>query len=523
MKGYLSAVILGFYKNRHMNGYAFILPVVSGLVLLLAFPPFEMGFLAWLALLPLLWFCLRATPRTALAGGFLFGLVLHTYLNIYLAGVLFEHLSTLMAFFTLTLLIILTAFFYAGFAGLISLLKNRVGSAALTAAIPSMWVLMEYARSLGFAGYTVGYLGYTQWSYRPLLNLAAVYGYWGLPFFMIALQSILLLAGTRSLKGKKLILTASILIILFMCGLAIPELGSPVKTDQEHLVALIQANSAPEEILSQEGKKTILERHLAMTRQAVTEKANVGLVVWPETVVDLFKNGRLQHKPEMVELARELNISILYGARVRTGGKLYNSIVLLSPDDEDFQVYHKQRLVPGVEYFPFDEQLNSILNTKFQVGGYQQGDSITLFNYKGITLAGVVCFESYFGDYTRLFARNGGRHMFILTNDVWFDDTIGLEQHVQAAAIRAAEMGIGVTQVANSGITASYDYRGRELFRSGKSERKIFFLPLNFTSKPTVYRYCGDLLPAACLLLLICLFQTWVIYWYRKKKRVRTL
>ena len=71
--------------------------------------------------------------------------------------------------------------------------------------------------------------------------------------------------------------------------------------------------------------------------------------------------------------------------------------------------------------------------------------------------------------------------MFILTNDVWFDDTIGLEQHVQAAAIRAAEMGIGVTQVANSGITASYDYRGRELFRSGKSERKIFST-LNFTS-----------------------------------------
>ncbi len=215
-----------------------------------------------------------------------------------------------------------------------------------------------------------------------------------------------------------------------------------------------------------------------------------------------MKEGLPPHPGEMVRLAEELDVSILYGAQLYIEKALYNSMILLSPGQSETQVYHKQRLVPFVEYFPLEGLLNKILGLDFTLGSYRAGDKLTLFYHRGIPLAGAICFESYFGSYTRLLARLGGRHLFVATNDAWFGETIGLEQHAQVAALRAGEMGTGVTQIANSGISISFDYKGRELLRTEKSERGYRILPLDLARRSTFYRWAGDFLPVICLLFL---------------------
>ncbi len=506
--------------NGSLKNTAYILPVLSGAVLILAFPPFEQGYLAWLALAPLLWFCLNATPRQAFFGGFLFAFILHLYLNSYLTGVLFAYLSLPLTLVTTGLLIAATSLFYAIFAMLIAYIKRFIQGLALVFAVPALWLLMEYARSLGLLGYNVGYIGYTQWSYPLLLNLTALYGYWGLSFCMVTFQTTLLATWERIVRGKQMVFALIIFIALVACGLVIPETTRLEKAgDVKVQVALIQGNSSPDEILSAAGKLKIYERYLAMTREAVKNNPAVELVVWPETVVDLVIRNEPQHKIEMETLARQLDVSILYGARVRTEQDLFNSIVLLTPYDQQFQVYNKHRLVPFVEYFPLERQLNRLLDLQFRLGSYTPGEEVKIFDFNQIPLAGVGCFESYFGDHTRQFAHAGGRHLFVLTNDVWFDGTIGLEQHVQVAAIRAAEMGTGVTQVANSGITASYDYRGRELFRSGKSKSGIYYLPLDLTARTTVYRQAGEYFPAFWLLYMTVLIISIFFSTFRRKNR----
>lgn len=473
----------------------YLLPLLSAAILIPAFPPLEQGYLAWFALIPLLWFCLQAPPRQALAGGFLFALPLHLYLNLYLRGALFAHLAPAAAVAVLALLVAVTGLFYTAFAAAVSYARRRSRGLILALIIPSLWLLMEYARGFGFLGYNVGYLGYTQWRYPLVLNLAAVYGYWGLPFVMTAFQGIVLLGTARILRGKTLAAALSILAVLVFAGAALPELFPVEKAEKPLRAALIQGNSAPEEILSPGGKKVILERYLELTRRAA-EKGESELAVWPETVVDLTFRSGVTHRPEMQSLAGETGLAVLYGARIRDGADLYNSILLLSPGDEAGPVYHKRRLVPFVEYFPLEEPLNRFLNLEIVLGSYTPGRDIVIFDLSGMPLAGVICFESYFGDYTRLFAARGCRHLFVLTNDAWFGKTIGLEQHAQVSAIRAAEMGCGVTQVANSGITVSFDYRGRELLRSGKSEREILALSLDLARRKTIYATSGDFFPA---------------------------
>ncbi len=489
-------------KNILQGKQTILLPVLSGLLLIAAFPPFEQGYLAWFALLPLLTIVLTVNPRKAFWAGFIFGVPLHFYLNFYLTNVLFPYLSTTLAVAAIAALVLYISLFNGLFALGASLI-NRTGKTWFIAlATPSLWLFSEYLRSLGFTAYNVGYLGYTQWGYPTLLNIASQYGYWGLPFLMVFFQVIILLLYRKKLKGPELGLIAGIFLFLLSTGLLLPDLQT-VQNDEQHLsVALIQGNSNPDQIIDS-SNEDIVQLYLTLTATALNREPDIELVVWPETVAKLNFSAGEKHHPLIVQLAEEHEVSILYGARIREGDQLFNSITLFTPGQEEVPVYKKHRLVPFVEYFPLDQLLNRILELDLLLGSYTAGEEITVFQVGGNPVGGAVCFESYFGDHTRLIAAKGSRHLFVATNDNWFGESIGLELHAQAAAIRAAEMGSGVTQVANSGITISFDHRGRELFRSGKNEAAIFTLPLDLITRDTFYVQFGDYFPIIWIVFLL--------------------
>jgi len=470
-------------------------PLLAGIIIILAFPPFEQGYLAWFALLPLLWACMLATPTNAFKAGFLFGLPFTLYVNYYLGFVLYPYLSTALATLAMILLVLYISLFYGifGFAANLAARQGRVWFTAL--ALPSLWLIVEYLRSLTFLAYNVGYLGYTQWGYPSILNIASVFGYWGLPFVIVFFQTMIILFFLQKLRGRSLCGLSAVFVLILGLGLGLPAFQEVESKDEPLHAALIQGNIQPEQIVDRD-RESILDYYLDLTRHALKEAPETELVVWPETVVHLDFRAERVHPDKMAELGEEHGIKLLYGARVQKPGALHNSITLYSWGQEEIPVYNKHRLVPFVEFFPAEKLLNRILQLDLLLGSYTPGEEISIFDLNGTPVAGVVCFESYFGDHMRLFAEKGAKHQFVVTNDAWFGDSIGLEQHAQAAAIRAAETGAGVTQVANSGLTISFDYRGKELFRSGKSEPDIFTLPLDMTRRETIYTRYGDYFPA---------------------------
>lgn len=473
--------------------------LLSACLLITAFPPFEQGYLAWVGLIPFIFCLLKAEPRRSFKAGILFGAVFHLYVNFYLTNVLFSYLTLPLALTAMVLLV----FYLSLYSGLFALsvnLVNRLGKPWFTAlAVPALWMLTEYLRSLTFLAYNVGYLGYTQWQYLGLLNLTSVYGYWGLPFLMVFFQAIIILAAGRTLKNSALLVIIAGFIVLMAAGLFLPS-AQPLQKDEEPLqVTLIQGNTSPEQALA--GSEAVTGLYLNLTRQAVHSETD--LVIWPETVATLDLTSNRSHSADLIRTADELGVGILYGARTRIDGIRYNSIAYYSKDTAGLPLYHKIRLVPFVEFFPAEKLLNQMLQLELLLGSLTPGEEITIFEIKNKPLAGVICFESYFGDHTRLFAAKGAQHLFVLTNDAWFGRSIGLEQHAQAAAIRAAEMGIGVTQVANSGITISFDYRGRELFRTGKAETETVNFALETTRRDTIYTRAGDYFPAFWALFLV--------------------
>ena len=124
--------------------------------------------------------------------------------------------------------------------------------------------------------------------------------------------------------------------------------------------------------------------------------------------------------------------------------------------------YDKSHLVPFGEYLPFPEFFGLFGISQFVPGtdGWAPGDGRRLMTPPGTPpFLALVCYEAVFpGD-----IGDPARAQFILniTNDAWFDGSIGPAQHAHHARVRAVETGLPLLRAANTGVTFAVDPLGR--------------------------------------------------------------
>jgi apolipoprotein N-acyltransferase len=494
------------------------LPFLSALVLILSFPPWDKGYLAWISLLPLFLYCRKQSSyRKSFWGGFSTGIIFFLYLYAYMALSVNFVLPRYVGILVVITSALYSAFFYGIFSLLLSFFLRGTRTLISFLAIPSAWVLLEYSRSLGFLGHTGGFLGYSQ-NYNPLLQCISFYGYWGLPFLMVLFQAILFFSwcslreGNKKACGRAAVLSLLIFMTMLGSGIYFPSLFPVEEKDNAFRIALVQGNIPQENILDPSMSTNNFLKYLELSRKAHALYAPLDLIVWPETI---FSTTVARHYPaaekEIATLAEESGASILFGAMYddKSKGEVFNSILLheSSRPSKEKQRYDKVRLVPFAEYFPFPDILNSLWNLNLSLGTYTAGIDIQTFQMEGFDFGGIVCFESYFSRPALSIPQKGGEHIFVLTNDAWFLDSNGLEQHARAAAIRALETGLGVTQVANTGHTISFDYAGREILKLPALSEGIALLETRMPKRQTLYLLWGDYFLYFCLFILVAAFM----------------
>ena len=500
---------------RKKYGYTF-LPLLSAFFLILSFSSWQKGILGWVCLLPLFFYIQKeiSSWQKCFWGGFGGGLTFFLHHYAYMA----LSINFLFPRYFSSLVVFAAALYSALFWGLFSLTASfilqdkRVLLPAL--ALPSAWVLGEYLRSWGFLGHTGGFLGYTQGNCLPLLQCISLYGYWGLSFLMVLAQALLFLLW-RSHRGKtvhscckEIIISTFIFLALLGSGIYLPSFFPVEKNEKPLRVALIQGNISQADILNPSLSLQNFQKYLNLSRRAHTLYAPLDLIVWPETVfsANVGKKYYPEAVKEIASLAKETNAAVLFGAvyEEQSERKIFNSI-LLQKNGKSFweeNRYDKIRLVPFAEYFPFPDLLQRFLNLNISLGTYTLGNTAPSFNLEDSCFGGIICFESYFAHPARSIVQKGGKHLFVLTNDAWFLASDGLTQHARAAAIRALETGVGVTQVANTGYTISYDPYGREIFSLPILQEGIALLETEMPHRQTLYLLWGNYFLYPCLMLI---------------------
>ena len=371
------------------------------------------------------------------------------------------------------------------------------------------WVGFELLRGWIFTGFPWNLLG-TVWAFGALpVQAAAWVGTHGLSLATLVMAATPLL-GWRAMLGSGAALAAFALAGVLRLWPAEPP-PQPVG------LMIVQGNVAQELKWREEQRVPILRRYIEATREAALAALaelpeDHGLVViWPETAVPFL----LADDPEVRQLVagalpqRAMLLSGTVRAEFgadRRARRVFNSLVALDPAGAVRGVADKVTLVPFGEYMP----LSGLLPIRIVQGGmdFSAGDALRPVRAGWIPPFGtLICYEVIFPG--AVVPPERPAWLVNVTNDAWFGISAGPWQHLAAARLRAVEEGLPLARAAQTGVSAVFDARGREVARTGLGETGVLLAPLPAAREPTPFAVLGLAIPA--ILAFLALASGWWI------------
>ena len=208
-------------------------------------------------------------------------------------------------------------------------------------------------------------------------------------------------------------------------------------------------------------------------------------------------------------------------ARTRDGISYdrFNTALFLDRNGEA-QVYHKSKLVVGVEKMPFMNYLGFIRDIVINIGGTtgslgRQKDASVFTAHDGTRVAPVICYESVFGEYVTHYIKQGAGIIFIITNDGWWKNTPGYRQHLSFARLRAIENRRSIARSANTGISCFINQRGDVSQATGWWVEAAISGTLNTNDQLTFYTENGDFIARISLFVSVLLILLMVVKRFR--------
>ncbi|MEI6022173.1 MAG: apolipoprotein N-acyltransferase, partial [Bacteroidota bacterium] len=186
-------------------------------------------------------------------------------------------------------------------------------------------------------------------------------------------------------------------------------------------------------------------------------------------------------------------------------------------DSAGVQVYHKSKLVPGVERMPFPALMKPLEKLAINLGGTM--GSLGIQEKRGVlwdsvhynAIAPVICYESIFADYVTEYIRLGANYIFIITNDGWWNDSPGFVQHLNYAKLRAIENRRQIARCANTGISCFIDEFGQISNQTNWWKEAVIEKKIMGNKELTFFSRFGDILSYGASIITICMLFVWVL------------
>lgn len=448
-----------------MSRRDYLLILITGVGLILAFPPLPFGFIASVTLIPFFFFLSGKKISTVLKGGYFIGFIWGSG-TIYWIG-----WATIGGLFGALLIFPL---YFCLFAAVLFWLYQIWGEKSIWA-VPFVWTGVELLSSVGSMGFPWNLLAHTQTSYLPMIQYADLIGAYGISFWVVWMNVVfyfMILHMNR--KQVKPLILAMVLTILIPLGYGQWRMSQPLDNEQKINISLVQGNIDPYQKWDNHFLDTNFSIYQRLTSEAA--KSNPDLIVWPETATACYIRYRNRLYQEIKSLVNAIHVPLLTGTqdfewKEKHTVNRYNSAFFIRPDCTKVDRYHKMHLVPFSERVPLADKLPFFYNfldrvLDLDVGNYMTGDSMVVFKWipksiqETVCFSVVICYESVFPYLVRSFIQKGAQFLVVITNDGWFGKTSGPFQHAQIAVLRAIENRIWVVRCANTGISTFIDPHG---------------------------------------------------------------
>ncbi|MCX5800660.1 MAG: apolipoprotein N-acyltransferase [Candidatus Eisenbacteria bacterium] len=491
--------------------------LVFAVLLSLTFFPSGLGFLSFVALVPLFKAILQGATAggegrwKALKRGFFLG---------WLGGVMFfgitfywipllpgENVTVPFIMFPAYLVMVGYLALYLGVFGALLRLTYVQVTRKVVLLAPCLWVLVELLRARGALGFPWASLGYSLWQYPSLIQIASVGSVYAVSLILVVVNALLYDAVARRIKPVVAVPAAlAIVVLMLLFGQVAIHSNPPAR---ELTVGLVQPNMASGIKWDPRFRQHNLDVLLELTEQLASQ--NPDFIVWPETAAPFH----LRYEPTYMNLLTRtidrVRVPLFLGfpdAVPQEDGELvyYNSAGLMMPGLGLVKKYDKVHLVPFGERIPYDDVFAFLKRVDFGEADFGVGKERTVFSLNGEKFSVLICFESIFPELVRSFKAEGADFLVNITNDEWFGRSAAPYQHAYMAVFRAVETRSSIARCANTGISMLIDPWGRITLRSGLFTREALVGKIKIVSSETFFTKHGFLVlwPFVGIAILEC-------------------
>lgn len=494
--------------------------VLSGILLFLSFPNFNLYPLAWVSLVPLLISLWDRDSLRAFRSGWLTGVI-------YFLGTLYWIYHSITYYgnvpFLLSILVVLILSLYLGlYIGIFALAFSvKIVESRLPAVIlaPLFWVTTEFIRSYAFTGFPWASLGYSQYKLLSMIQIADMTGIYGISFLIVsinaAIADIIIFKKRENrmpLLSRIWIISGFIILFVFLLFTIIygqwrlkqERPGSLVR------VALVQGNIEQDKKWLPEYQSAVMDTYKSLTLKAMNYSPS--LIIWPETALPFYFGYEKGPTEDLIAFQRGLGSYLLTGSIIvkrppseGITGELTNSAILLDRGGNIPYIYDKIHLVPFGEYVPLKKVLFFLDKLVVGIGDYTPGSKIIKASTDLGSFGTFICYEIIFPGLVRKFYSKGGDFIVTITNDAWFGKTAGPYQHFSMAVFRAIENRKPLLRAANTGISGYIDSNGRIVKETPIFQRLFDIVDMKTDRTRTIYSRYGDVFAYLCIIGTILL------------------
>ena len=454
----------------------FLFPFILGTLTVFSFQPYNLNYINFF-IIPILFllttYVQKKSKTTYRRKPYILNLFLIGYLfgiGFFLTGTFWisnaltfdENFKFLIPVSMLGLPLFLGIFFGVGNVLVGPFLKNNFSSILL---FSSSLAFADYLRAKIFSGFPWNIWAYT-WSWKPEMLQSLFY----VGFFSFNLFCIIIYCSPLLLIFKKKNYILLFFLILTFFGNYIYG-AYIIKKNNENVVKLKTDldNSIYTKIISPNFElkynlsSTELRENLKdLIRYSEPVRNKKTLFIWPEGVFAGSNFKQIKEYKKLFERTFSENHLILFGANTvdeeTNDNAIFNSLIVVNNKLDIVFKYNKIKLVPFGEFLPFESFLVKLGLKKITEGygsfsrGYNN-DILTLDNSKILPL---ICYEIIFPELSQT-----QKNLIInISEDAWFGDTIGPDQHFAKAIFRAIESNVYLARSANKGFSAFVDNKG---------------------------------------------------------------
>ena len=322
--------------------------------------------------------------------------------------------------------------------------------------------VIEFLRGTILTGFPWNLIAYSFSNNLEIIQITSSIGIYAFNMMCISFFAIPATFILRENKKEIAVSTIFLLlpIILYMYGSSkIKSFQSLHLVQNDYVVRAIGSNIDLDRFYGNTDTLSVINELIDISEPDLDAKT---LFVWPEGIIPNI--SQLELKDFKILFNDKFNENHLLGIGINNqennkGDNIfYNSFSIYDHEINLIKAYNKVDLVPFGEFLPFEKILGSIglksLTNNYQ--SFSSGKNREIINITkndfDIKILPLICYEIIYSG--KIFSNFEFDYIINISEDGWFGDSIGPQQHFVHSIFRAVESGKYLIRSANNGITA---------------------------------------------------------------------